>query len=392
MHNEMMDRTKKFESSGQQTERDDRRRSRHDQAEASDRHQAGSVSCHPFGTLPDGREADLYTMRLPDGPRVTITNYGGIVTSLFVPDRAGSSADVVLGFDTLGAYLKEHSYLGCIVGRYGNRIAGGRFSMDGGVHHLERNEGSNHLHGGVVGFDKALWRASSRRTDAGPRLTLAHTSPDGDQGYPGELKVTVSYTLTVHNELRIDYQATTDRPTHVNLTNHTYFNLSGPTSDSAMNHVVTINADRFIPVADDLLPTGEIRSVGGTPMDFRKPVAIGERIDEEDKQLRIARGYDHTWVLGQSGVEIAPAARVLDPSTGRVMEVLTTEPGLQFYTANHLDGRLVGKSGRPYRRRCAFCLETQHFPDSPNQSDFPSTVLRPGEVYGSTTIYRFTVG
>jgi len=344
----------------------------------------------PFGTLPDGREVDIFAIANNKGIQASITTYGGIVTSLTAPDQGGRFADVVLGFDNLDAYLEGHPYFGAIIGRYGNRIAKGTFTLDGQTFTLARNNNGNHLHGGVIGFDKALWSAQAEFHPNSPRLRLRHVSANGDEGYPGQLDVTVDYTLTHDNELRIDYRATTDRPTHVNLTNHSYLNLAGAASGDILNHELQINADHFTPVDEGLIPTGEIRSVEGTPMDFRKPMAIGLRIDDEDEQLYFGGGFDHNWVLNSDATGLSLAARVVDPTSGRVMEVLTSEPGVQFYTANFLDGSITGKDGTVYGRRCALCLETQHFPDSPNRPEFPTTVLRPGEVYETTTVYRFS--
>ena len=348
------------------------------------------VMKRPFGNLPDGRDVDLYNLTNDNGMAASITTYGGIVTALTAPDSGGRFADVVLGFEDLEGYLAGHPYFGAIVGRYGNRIGRGTFTLDDQTHVLATNNNGNQLHGGVVGFDKALWSAQPQSLPEGPRLRLTHVSADGDEGFPGRLEVTVDYTLTQGNELRIDYRATTDKPTHVNLTNHSYLNLSGPGGGDILDHEVLINADHFTPVDERLIPTGEIRDVAGTPMDLRTPVAIGARIDEEDEQLRFGCGYDHNWVLNKAGTNLSFAARVLEPTTGRVLDVLTSEPGVQFYTANFLDGSLTGKEGQVYGRRCALCLETQHFPDSPNKPEFPTTVLRPGEVYESTTIYRFS--
>jgi aldose 1-epimerase len=343
-----------------------------------------------FGALPDGTEVGLFTMTNDGGIEVSIATYGGIITSLKVPDRNGRLADVVLGFDLFDRYVEGHPFFGAIVGRYANRIGGASFELDGRVHHLAANNGSNHLHGGVVGFDKALWSPQPRSTPDGPQLGLQRVSEEGEEGYPGRLEVSVTYTLTLANELRIDFRATTDQPTHVNLTNHSYFNLAGAGSRTALQHLVCLDADRFLPIDAGLIPTGELRHVGGTPMDFRTPVAIGARIEDHDEQLRLAAGYDHTWVLNRKGTGVSLAARVLEPTTGRALEVLTTEPGVQFYTANFLDGSIFGKGGKAYGWRCAFCLETQHFPDSPNRPEFPTTVLRPGEVYETTTVYRFS--
>ena len=351
---------------------------------------AAGITRMPFGALPDGRDVDLYLLTNDNGMRASITGYGGIVTSLTAADRRGESADVVLGFDDLGAYLEGHPYFGAIIGRYGNRIANGTFELGRTTFTLAQNNNNNHLHGGAIGFDKALWSAQPQSVPEGPQLRLTHVSADGEEGYPGRLDLTVDYTLTHDNELRVDYRATTDDPTHVNLTNHSYFNLAGPGGGDILSHEVLINADHFTPVDEGLIPTGEIRSVEGTAMDFREPATIGARIDTDDEQLRFGSGYDHNFVLNRVDRELSLAARVIEPTTGRVMEVLTSEPGVQFYTANFLDGRLTGKGGTAYGRRCALCLETQHFPDSPNKPEFPTTVLRPGEVYESTTVYRFS--
>jgi aldose 1-epimerase len=349
------------------------------------------ITIRPFGTLPDGRRAELYVLTNRGGMQASIATYGGILTALTAPDRWGRLNDVVLGFDRLEPYLARHPYFGAIVGRYANRIAKGSFILDGKRFSLATNNNENHLHGGIIGFDKVLWRAEPRSAANGPQVELAYVSLDGEEGYPGRLEVTVSYTLIHDNALRIDYRATTDKPTPVNLTNHSYFNLAGQGGGDVLEHRVSIEADRLTPVDSGLIPTGELRSVEGTAMDLRAPIAIGSRIDAEDEQLRLAGGFDHNWVLNKPEAELSLAARVSEPTTGRVMEVLTREPGVQFYTANFLDGSLSGKDGVVYRRRCALCLETQHFPDSPNRPEFPSTILRPGDLYETTTIYRFSV-
>jgi len=349
------------------------------------------ITKKPFGTLPDGREVEVYVLTNHTGMHLSIATYGGIITSLTAPDRGGHLADVVLGFDSLDQYLAGHPYFGAIVGRYANRIAKGAFTLDGESYSLAVNNNDNHLHGGIEGFDKVLWRAQPRSTADGPQLELTYVSADGEEGYPGRLDVTVTYTLTHNLELRIDYRATTDKPTPINLTNHSYFNLAGQGSGDILDHRVSIDADRFTPVDSGLIPTGELRRVDGTPMDLREPITIGSRIEADNEQLRFAGGYDHNWVLNKAGKELSHAATVSDPTTGRGMEVLTREPGVQFYTANFLDGSLSGKDAALYSRRCALCLETQHFPDSPNKPDFPSTVLRPGDLYDTTTVYRFSV-
>ncbi len=344
----------------------------------------------PFGKLPTGEEVQLYTLANKSGMEARIMNYGGILVSLKVPDRQGQLGDVVLGFDGLDRYVKENPYFGALIGRYGNRIAGGKFELEGKTYTLAQNNGPNHLHGGLKGFDKKLWSAESADSPDGPQLILRCVSPDGEEGYPGELRVRVTYTLTDDNALRIDYEATTDKTTIVNLTNHSYFNLKDAGATPILDHVLMIDADRFTPVDETLIPTGELRPVEGTPFDFRQPTPIGARIDADDPQLRFAGGYDHNFVLNRTGEGLTLAARVYEPATGRVMEVLTTEPGIQFYTGNFLDGTLTGKSGVVYQKRSALCLETQHFPDSPNHPQFPSTVLKPGETYRSTTVYKFS--
>jgi aldose 1-epimerase len=346
----------------------------------------------PFGTLPNGREVELFLLTNDSGMRVEITPFGGIVTSITTADRNGRFDDVVLGFDDLSSYLAGHPYFGAIIGRYANRIAKGKFSLDGKIYTLARNNAENHLHGGESGFSKALWEAEPSLHLGIPQLRLTRVSDDGEEGYPGKLDIRVDYTLTSENELQIDYRAATDKPTHVNLTNHSYFNLAGAGRGGVLGHEVQIDAGHFTPVDDGLIPTGEVREVEHTPFDFRRPMAIGSRIEENDEQLRLGQGYDHNFVLNRAAVELSFAARVSEPTTGRVMEVYTTEPGLQFYSGNFLDGTITGKRGQVYSRRCAFCLETQHFPDSPNRPDFPTTVVRPGKPYRSTTVYSFSAG
>jgi len=362
---------------------------------------AGCAACargaprpQPFGTTDRGEAVSLYTLKNAHGMEARVLDYGGIIVSLQVPDRNGRLGDVVLGFDSLADYQRGSPYFGAIIGRYGNRIARGRFTLDGRTYTLATNNGSNHLHGGVRGFDKVVWRVAPFEHGDSVGLVLSYTSPDGEEGYPGTLQATVTYTLTNANELIFDYHATTDRATPVNLTQHSYFNLAGDGAGDILGHVVTLNADRFTPVDSTLIPTGEIKSVAGTPFDFRAPTAIGSRIDQDDQQLRHGRGYDHNFVLnkgGKGGNEVTMAASVYEPTSGRVMEISTTEPGLQFYSGNFLDGTLRGKHGVVYRHRYGFAMETQHFPDSPNKPAFPSTILRPGEEYRSRTVYRFTV-
>jgi aldose 1-epimerase len=344
-----------------------------------------------FGKTANGQEIDLYTLTNKSGVEIGIINRGGTVVSIRVPDRSGKPGDIALGFDSLDGYLKDIPYFGALVGRYGNRIAKGRFKLNGVEYKLAVNNGENHLHGGLQGFDKTVWNAKDVSEGPLPRLELTYLSKDGEEGYPGNLSVTVVYSLTDANELRIDYSATTDKDTVVNLTNHTYFNLAGAGEGDILGHVLTLYADRFTPVDKGLIPTGELRSVEGTPFDFRKPTPIGARIDAKDQQIQFGGGYDHNFVLNSAGGSLALAARVEEPKTGRVLEVLTTEPGIQFYTGNFLDGTLTGKGGKTYLKRYGFCLETQHFPDSPNHPKFPSTELKPGGKYQTTTVYRFSV-
>jgi aldose 1-epimerase len=339
-----------------------------------------------FGQTADGQNVDLYTLTNSNGMEADISTYGAIVVSLKTPDRNGKFADVVLGFDDLKGYLGASTYFGAVVGRYGNRIAKGKFSLDGKEYTLARNNGENSLHGGLKGFDKQVWKAR----EVGPEsLELSYLSKDGEEGYPGNLSVTVTYTLTADNALKIDYDATTDQDTVLNLTNHSYFNLAGEGSGDILGQTMMINADRYTPVDKGLIPTGELRSVEGTPFDFRKPQLIGARINADDEQIRIAGGYDQNFVLDRTGDSLELAARAADPKSGRVMEVLTTQPGVQFYTSNFLDGSVHGKGGHAYARNAAFCLETQHFPDSPNQPGFPTSELKPGEKYHQETVFRF---
>jgi aldose 1-epimerase len=351
---------------------------------------AESITKAPFGTTADGQAVDLYTLTNASGMQAAITNYGGIIVSLKVPDRQGKLADVVLGFDTMKGYLDKPPYFGAIIGRYGNRIGSGKFTLDGHEYTLAQNDNGHHLHGGLRGFDKVVWDVKAAVDQKEPELVLHYVSKDGEEGYPGNLDVTVTYTLTEANELKIAYRATTDKPTVVNLTNHSYFNLAGAGSGDVLGHEMLINADRFTPVAKGLIPTGELRPVKGTPFDFAKPTAIGARIGADDEQLKLGLGYDHNWVLNKVGKGMTLAARVHEPTTGRTMDVLTTEPGLQFYSGNFLDGSNVGKQGAAYKHRYGFCLETQHFPDSPNKPEFPSTLLTPGQTYETATIYRFS--
>lgn len=344
-----------------------------------------------FGVLMDGTEVPIYTLVNNNGMAVRITAYGGILVSLTAPDRQGHYDDVVLGFDALEEYVDHNPFFGALVGRYGNRIAGGTFDLAGETVMLAKNNGPNALHGGLVGFDKVVWDTLAMETVDGPALTLGYVSADREEGFPGTLEVTVVYTLTNADELRIDYTATTDKTTVVNLTNHSYFNLSASKSATVLHQKLMLNADAFTPVDDTLIPTGELRPVADTPMDFREPTVIGDRIDDEDEQLGYGGGYDHNWVInGEPGV-LRLAGRVSDPLTGRVMTVETTEPGVQVYTANMMPETVPGKRGATYVPRGAICLETQHFPDSPNKPQFPSTTLEPGDLYETTTIYGFSV-
>jgi len=341
-----------------------------------------------FGQTPDGVAVQIHTLTNKNGLEARITNYGGIVVSLKAPDRNGAMADIVLGFDSFAGYLANPGpHLGALIGRYGNRIGGARFVLNDVEYKLAKNNGENSLHGGPRGFDKVVW-TPRELSDGG--LELTYLSKDGEEGYPGNLKAVVTYRLTDANELRIDYSATTDKDTVFNLTNHSYFNLKGAGNGDILDHLVTLNADRFTPVDAGLIPTGELRPVSGTPFDFRKATAVGARIEQNDEQLKVGKGYDHNWVLTKNGVGPALAARVEEPSSGRVLEVLTDQPGVQFYTSNNLDGSIKGKGGKSYGRRGALCLETQHFPDSPNKPSFPSTVLKPGQQFRSTTIYRLS--
>ncbi|MBP6978358.1 MAG: galactose mutarotase [Lentimicrobiaceae bacterium] len=344
-----------------------------------------NITKEDFGILPDSTKVYLFTLTNANGAKMKVTNYGGIITSLEVPDRNGQLADIVLGYDHLDGYLKETPYFGAIVGRYGNRIAGGKFMLDGQEYTLAQNDNGNTLHGGIKGFDKVVWDALEMRDSASVGLRLHYLSPDGEEGFPGNLDVNVEYLLTNHDELVIHYRATTDKATLVNLTNHSYFNLNGSGSGTILDHHMQINASTYTVVNELLIPTGELRNVAGTPMDFNVPVPIGERIAQVGGE---PKGYDHNYVLKQPGLDHV-AARVTDPVSCRVMEVFTDQPGVQFYSGNFLNGSITGKQGKKYGQYYGFCLETQHFPDSPNQPTFPATVLRPGEVYETTTVYRF---
>ncbi|MGC9942728.1 MAG: aldose epimerase family protein [Verrucomicrobiota bacterium] len=340
-----------------------------------------------FGTTLDGTPVWLYTLRNKNGVEARIMTYGGIIQSLKVPDKNGQFGDVVFGYDTLDGYLTNSPYFGALIGRYGNRIANGHFTLDGVTYTLATNNYPNTLHGGVKGFDKVIWHAKPGQSDLGPTLELTYVSHDGEEGFPGTLTVKAVYTLTEDNSIRLDYTATTDKDTVVNLTQHSYFNLAG--KGDILSHVVYLDADKFTPVDSTLITTGELRPVDGTPFDFRTPTAIGARIGQDDEQLKFGKGYDHNWVVNHPVGQLGLDARVTEPTSGRVMEVWSTEPGLQFYSGNFLDGSITGKGGTVYNFRNAFAMEPQHYPDSPNHDNFPSVVLHPGETYHNTIVYKF---
>jgi aldose 1-epimerase len=342
------------------------------------------IKKEPFGTAPDGQEVSLYTLTNAKGMTVKITNYGAIVTSIITPDRDGNMGEVALGFDKVDGYVPNDPHFGGIVGRYANRIAKGKFTLDGNTYTLATNNAPNHLHGGNTGFDRVVWIAEEVPAENAIRLT--YVSRDGEEGYPGNLRAVVTYTLTSDNELKIDYEASTDKPTPVNLTNHSYFNLSAGKEKDILNHVVTIHADQFTATDETLIPTGELKSVQGTPYDFTSPQPVGTRINNLQ-----GYGYDLNYVVRNGGDALTHAATVEEPTTGRVMEVHTTQPGIQLYTAYHLDGSLTGHNNTKYNRYAGLCLEAQHFPDSPNQESFPSSIIRPGEKYSETTVYKFGV-
>jgi len=347
------------------------------------------IDVQNFGKTPEGKQVRLYTLTNANALKAQVMTYGAIVTSLQVPDKKGQMDDIVLGYDNLQDYIKETPYFGAIVGRYGNRIGKGTFTLDGVTYTLATNNNENHLHGGIKGFDKVVWDDEPVWRPDGVGVKLSYLSRDGEEGYPGNLKATVTYVLTNDNELRIEYEAATDKATPVNLTHHGYFNFTGAERD-ILGHELKLNADKFTPVDAGLIPTGELRPVAGTPMDFTRSAAIGARIENEYEQLQFGGGYDHNWVLNKKGAKMTLAATVYEPTTGRVMKVYTTEPGIQFYAGNFLDGTLTGKEGRVYKHRYGFCLETQHYPDSPNKPNFPSTILRPGQKHETTTIFRFS--
>jgi aldose 1-epimerase len=357
-------------------------------AQAAENH----VKVSAFGKTADGGSVSRYVLTNSKGVEAVLINYGASLVSLKVPDRNGKSADVVLGYDDIAGYEKDKAFFGASIGRYGNRIAGGQFTLDGTTFHVPKNDGPNSLHGGSPGFNKRLWTAVDHSNAGAQVVEFSYTSPDGEEGYPGTLKVKVTYTLPADkNELQIDYAATTDKDTVLNLTNHSYFNLSGDVSREILKHQLLLHATEFTPVDSTLIPTGELRPVKGTPFDFEKATAIGSRINQDDEQLKFGKGYDHNWVLHRSNHPgLQAAALVFEPDSGRVLEVLTTELGVQFYTGNFLDGTVKGKGGVAYAHRTGFCLETQHFPDSPNHKNFPSTELKAGQAYHSDTVLRFS--
>jgi aldose 1-epimerase len=351
----------------------------------------GAMKCEkkPFGKV-DGKDVELFTLTNAKGLVMTVTNYGGIVTSFLVPDKAGKMADIVLGYSDVDGYVKNNPYFGAIIGRYGNRIGKGKFTLEGKQYSLSINNGENTLHGGAKGFDKVVWNAKEVKSAGAAGVEFTYASKDGEQGFPGNLSATVVYWLTNNNEFKVEYTAVTDKPTVVNLTQHNYWNLSGEGSGDILSEELMLNADRYTPVDAGLIPTGELAAVKGTPMDFTKPAVIGSRINADFEQLKFAKGYDHNWVLNQKkpGV-MTHAATLYDPKSGRVMEVTTTEPAIQFYSGNFLDGSIIGKIGKPYGFRNGLCLETQHYPDSPNKPAFPSTTLKPGQAYTTSTVYKF---
>ena len=343
-----------------------------------------SIDAESFGQTPDGQEIKLYTLTNTNGLRARITNYGAILVSLEVPDRDNKLADITLGFDTLDGYITRHPYFGATVGRYANRIGGAKFKLNDVEYKLAANNGPNHLHGGTKGFDKVVWTVEEERAETDKALVkLSYLSKDGEEGYPGNLACTVTYTLTKDDELKISYEAETDKTTILNLTNHSYWNLAGQGDGDILGHELMLNADKYTPVDEGLIPTGEIKSVKDSPMDFTRPMTIGSRIGQ------VGSGYDHNYVLNSGGGRLALCARVYEPTSGRVMEIYTTEPGVQFYTGNFLDGSITGKAGKVYKKHYGFCLETQHFPDSPNKPQFPPVVLNPEQKYTTVTVHKF---
>jgi aldose 1-epimerase len=352
---------------------------------------ATRIERRPWGKTAKGEAVELFTLTRANAPTVEVTNFGGFIVGIVAPDRAGAKADVTLGYKDFAGYLGDKSYFGCLVGRYANRIAKASFTLDDKVYKLAANDGPNTLHSGPDGFCRQVWTPDVVSGKDGDALQLTYVSPDGEGGFPGTLTAKVVYSLREDGGLAIDYSATSDAPTIVNLTNHAYFNLAGEGEGTVLDHELELDSDQFTPTDERLIPTGELRKVAGTPFDFTKPVAIGARIDAADEAIKLGHGYDHNFVVRGAPGTLRPAARVVDKKSGRVLEMLTTEPGVQFYTANFMDGKTLGKSGKPYVRRGAFCLEAQHYPDSPHQPSFPSVVLRPGRVYRQTTVYRLSV-
>ncbi|MDF1866898.1 MAG: galactose mutarotase [Saprospiraceae bacterium] len=349
-----------------------------------------SISKKLFGTAPEGA-VDLYTLSNANQMSVEILTFGGIIKAIYCPDKNGKIENVILGFNTLKPYLETHPYFGAIVGRYGNRIANGKFNIDGTEYNLATNNSPNHLHGGLKGFDKVIWQAREFKDNEKIGLELSYLSKDMEEGYPGNLNVKVTYSLNNQNELSIDYEAVTDKKTICNLTNHSYFNLAGEGKGNILNHQLVIHADSITPVNEHLIPTGEPMAVQGTPFDFRSGKKMGEEIDSNNEQIKYGGGFDHNFILKGNSESLPIIAKISEPESGREMEILTTEPGVQFYTGNFLDGTLIGSGNQPYQKRAGFCLETQHYPDSPNQPNFPSTILEVGETYKTTTVYRFKV-
>ena len=359
-------------------------------ATMSSSNKSSTITKADFGKTSEGQAVEIYTLHNSKGAEARIMTYGGIVQSLSMPDKNGKFADVVLGYDNLQGYIDKTPYFGALIGRYGNRIGGAKFTLEGNTYTLATNNGPNTLHGGLKGFDKVVWTAKSSVGIRGPQLVLAYFSKDGEEGFPGNLEVTAIYTLTEDNELKLEFAATTDRPTVVNLTHHSYFNLAGQGNGDILGHIVYINSDKTTPVDSGLITTGEFKSVDGTPFDFRKPTAIGARINDPDTVLQYGPGYDHNWVVNKPFGQFGLQARVEEPASGRVMEVWSDEPGLQFYAGNFLDGTLKGKGGVAYQIHTGFCMEPQHYPDSPNKPNFPSVELKPGETYHNTIVYKFS--
>lgn len=351
----------------------------------------GTITKSEFGKMPDGQIVDVYTLRNGQGAEADILTYGGIVQKLIMPDKNGKLADIVLGYDYLDGYRTNSPYFGALVGRYGNRIGGATFKLEGQTYELAKNNNGNSLHGGLVGFDKVVWTARPMMTGDGPSLILTYVSKDGEEGFPGNLEVTAIYTLTENNALQVEFSAKTDKPTVVNLTHHSYFNLAGQGNGDILGHIVYINSDKTTPVDSGLITIGQFAPVAGTPFDFRKPMTIGARINDPDTVLQYGPGYDHNWVISKPPGQFGMQARVVEPTSGRVMEVWSDEPGLQFYAGNFLDGTITGKGGKVYQRRTGFCMEPQHYPDSPNKPQFPSTELKPGQKFHNTIVYKFGV-